>query len=67
MSPRKQNEISLQEIEMEEMKRQIQQLQETINAQKALLEAQRRRVDDDGSSIDFSLYRSSPHIDVNLR
>lgn len=38
MSPRRQNERSLQE--MEEMRQQIQQLQETVNAQQALLEAQ---------------------------
>jgi len=42
MPPRRQNEISLQEMEMEEMRRQIQQLQETVNSQQAILEAQQR-------------------------
>lgn len=46
MPPRKQNERSLHEIEMEEIRRQIQLLQETVNAQRTLLEAQRRRNDD---------------------
>jgi len=59
MPPRRKNERSLQEIEMEEMRQQIQLLQETINAQKALLEAQRRKVDVDGSGSDSSLYRSN--------
>ncbi|AES75827.2 hypothetical protein MTR_6g060120 [Medicago truncatula] len=57
MPPRRQNERSLQEMEMEEMRRQIQQLQETINAQQALLEAQRIRFDD-GSGSDSSSSRS---------
>jgi len=42
MSPRRQNERSFQEMEMEEMRRQIQQLQETVNSQQAILEAQQR-------------------------
>ena len=40
MPPRKQNERNLQEIEMEETRQQIQQLQETVNSQQALLQAQ---------------------------
>ena len=41
------------------MRRQIQLLQETVNAQQALLEAQRRRNHDDGSGSDSSSSRSS--------
>jgi len=58
MPLRRQNERSLQEMKMEEMWRQIQLLQKTVNAQQALLEAQRRRVDDVGSSSDSSSSRS---------
>jgi outer membrane protein TolC len=50
MLPRKQNERSLHEIEMEEMRRQIQLLQETVKVQQALLEAHQRRLDDDNVS-----------------
>jgi len=39
MPPRRQNERSFYEIEMEEMRRQIQLLQETVNVQQDLLEA----------------------------
>jgi len=39
MPPRRQNERSLKETEMEEMRQKIQQLQETVNAQQSLLEA----------------------------
>ena len=46
-------------MEMEELRRKIQELQETVNAQQAILEAQRRRVDDDGSGSDSSSSRSS--------
>lgn len=60
-------------MEMEEMRRQIQELQETVNAQQAILEAQRRRDDDDGSSNDSSSSRSShshrrktPMNDINV-
>jgi len=42
MLPRRQNERSLQKMEMEEMGRQIQQPQETVNFQQAILEAQQR-------------------------
>jgi len=41
------------------MRRQIQQLQEIVNAQQALLEAQQRRFKDDGSGSDSSPSRSS--------
>ena len=44
---------------MEEIRRQIQLLQETINIQQALLEAHKRRFDDDGSGSDSSSSRSS--------
>ena len=57
MPPRRQNERSLQE--MEEMRRQIQQLQEIVNAQQALLEAQQRRFEDDVSGSYSSSSRSS--------
>jgi len=46
-------------MEMEELRRKIQELQETVNAQQAILEAQRRRNDDDGSGSDSSSSRSS--------
>jgi hypothetical protein len=59
MSPRRQNERYLQEMEMEEMRRQIQQLQETVNAQQALLEVQQRRFKDDISGSVSSSSRSS--------
>jgi len=39
MSPRKQNERSLHEMQMERMRQQIQLLHETVNVQQALLEA----------------------------
>ena len=42
MPPRRKDERSLQEMEMEEMRRQIQQLQETVDSQQAILEAQQR-------------------------
>jgi len=67
MPPRRKNEISLQEMEMEEMRRQIQQLQETVNAQQALLQAQQRRFEDDGSSSDSSSFRSSRSHRCQLR
>lgn len=38
IKPRRPNQRNLQEIEMEELRRQVQQLQETVNAQQALLE-----------------------------
>jgi len=59
MPPRRQNERSFHEIEMEEMRRQIQLLQETVNVQRASLEAHKRRFDDDGSDSDSSSSRSS--------
>jgi len=59
MPPRRQNERSFHEIEMEEMRRQIQLLQETVNVQQALLEAHKRRFDDDGFGSDSSSSRSS--------
>jgi len=58
MPPKKQNQRSLDEIEMGEMRPQIQLLQETVNAQEAILEAQRRRVQYDGSGGDSSFSRS---------
>ena len=39
MSPRRQNERSFHEIEMQEMRQKIQLLQETVKVQQALLEA----------------------------
>jgi len=59
MQPKKQNQRPLHQIEMKEMRRQIQLLQETVNAQQAFLEAQQRRFEDDGSSSDSSSSRSS--------
>jgi len=44
---------------MEEMRRQIKLLQETVNVRQALLEAHKRRFDDDGSGSDFSSSGSS--------
>jgi len=44
---------------MEEMRRHIQLLQETVNAQQALLEVQQRRNDDNGSGKESSSSRSS--------
>jgi len=57
MPPRK-NDQTLRDIQMEEMRRQIQQLQETINAQQAQLEAQHMQSDDDESSSESSSLRS---------
>jgi len=59
MPPRKQNEGSLHDIDMEEMRRQIQLLHETVSAQQAFLEAHRRRIDDDDYGSDSSSSRSS--------
>ncbi|RHN65710.1 putative transcription factor interactor and regulator CCHC(Zn) family [Medicago truncatula] len=59
MPPRRQNERSFHEIEMEEMRRQIQLLQETVKVQQALLEANQRRFDDDGFGRDSSSSRST--------
>jgi len=59
MPPKKQNQRPLREIMMEEMRRHIQLLQESANAQQAFFEVQRRRVDDNGSSSDSSFSRSS--------
>jgi len=46
MPPRK-NDQTLRDIQMEEMRRQIQQLQETVNVQQAQLEAQHMQSDVD--------------------
>jgi hypothetical protein len=59
MSPRKQIERIMQEIKMKEMRRQIQQLQEIVTAQQALLEVQQMRFEDGGSSSYSSSTRSS--------
>jgi len=58
MPPKKQNQRSLYEIEMEEKSRQIQLLHEIVNIQQALLEEKRRRFDDRYVS-DSSSSRSS--------
>lgn len=57
MPPRK-NDQTLRDIQMEEMRRQIQQLQETVNAQQAQLEAQHMQSDVDESSSESSSLRS---------
>jgi len=57
MPPRK-NDQTLRDIQMEEMRRQIQQLQETVNAQQAQLEAQYMQSDVDESSSELSSLRS---------
>ncbi|KEH19386.1 hypothetical protein MTR_8g054490 [Medicago truncatula] len=57
MPPRK-NDQTLRDIQMEEMKRQIQQLQETVNAQQAQLEAQHMQSYVDESSSESSSLRS---------
>jgi len=59
MPPRRQNELSFHEIEIEVMRRQIQLLQETVNVQQDLLEAHQRRFDDDGSGSGSSTSRNS--------
>lgn len=43
--PLRKNDQTLRDIQMEEMRRQIQQLQETVNAQQAQLEAQHMQSD----------------------
>ncbi|XP_039686533.1 uncharacterized protein [Medicago truncatula] len=57
MPPRK-NDQTLRDIQMEEMRRQIQQLQEIVNAQQAQLEAQHMQSDVDESSSESSSLRS---------
>jgi hypothetical protein len=59
MPPRRQNEISLHEVEIEEIRRQMQLLQETVNAQQIFSKPQQRRFDDDNSGSDSSSSRSS--------
>ena len=49
---------TLRDIQMEEMRRQIQQLQETVNAQQAQLEVQHMQSDVDESSSKSSSLRS---------
>lgn len=58
MPPRRQNDQTLRDIQFEEMRRQIQQLQETVDAQQALLGAHHRQSDNDESSSDASSFRS---------
>ena len=57
MPPRK-NDQTLRDIQMEEMRRQIQQLQETVNVQQAQLEAQHMQSDVDEWSRKSSSLRS---------
>ncbi|AES79241.1 hypothetical protein MTR_7g060240 [Medicago truncatula] len=58
MPHRKQNEISLQEIEMEEISRQVQLQQKTVNAQQPLF-WKHDEEEYDGSGSDSSSSRSS--------
>ena len=61
MPPRRQNDQTLRDIQFEEMRRQIQQLQETVNTQHALLEARQIPSDVEECSSDSSSVRNRHH------
>jgi len=67
MPPRRQNEISLQEMSMEEMRRQIQQLQETVNAQQPFWKHNKGDSKMMSPIVTFHHLEAVAHNDINFR